>query len=428
MKKELRKLSVEERVGVSICCDSFFISTNKTKVSLGIYNVLREELSLHKRFNTEINMFVTMVGKALSSGCEGSQVPLQTESYKLVNKTRDNKLNRDRVKVVMARLEELGYLDIFMGYRDLVQNVSLTTCVIFHDKLVKLYPSVPKNVFGSNVTKTDVVEVKDSSTKEPIIKLTKFKGINQRRDFMMKYNILLQSNDIRFKGRKCFVQYKQIFADDLEGAGRIYSFGSFQTMPSYLRKTLSINGFSCTEVDLRANHISIMYLLSGITLTEDFDCYGITLNGYEYTDIRNLCKMGVMCLINCKSKVAACHALMKVVRKDHESENSYLNMFPYADEFKEVFYMYVINTLIKLHYRLKFFTRKEVLWKKLQRLDSRISEGVIKHFTDKQEVVLSWHDSWLIRKGLQKELIDVIRDSWYKVFGTYNNCFLKIEF
>lgn len=415
----------EERVNVSIECDRFFLTINKFKNSTGIFNLLKNDLNLPKKYDKELWMLITLVGKAMRSGCMGSQIPMKNETYVTANKKHQLGLNRDRAKYVILAMEEKEYLDFYTGFKDFKNNISIMSCVTFNEKLTNLFPESITKRYARNITKDEMVEIKDSTTKQVIAKLTRFKGIGKHKDFMLEYNSLLAIHDIRYGAKKCRTVYKQIFSDDLEGGGRIYSFGTFQTMRSEMRKQLTIDGEGVTECDLRANHISQLYLLHGIKLDEGFDCYSIYLKGFEYKDIRNICKMAVMCLINCKSKVAAAKALEKIVREDRDDKSGYLAMFPLGNE---DFYKEVINQLVDKHKRIKFFKQGEVLWKKMQRLDSKVCEYVLEHFTNKGEVVLGWHDSWVCRKELQQELIDTIREGWYSVFGTYDNCFIKVEF
>lgn len=421
----LKEMTRKDRVLVSVECDSFFLSTNKTKKSQPIFNKLKSITKLPKRFDNELWMIITMVGKALSSGCKGSQLTMSANNYTFINKTRDNNLDHRRVRKVLDTLESLGYIKLYIGFKDLKNDISIMSCVLFSEDLVGVFPTNLIKSYGRNITLDEMVEIKDTKTKLPIAKLTRFKGVGKNKQFMFDYNGLLQRHDIRLGTRKCFVQYKQIFADDLEGAGRIYSFGSFQTMQAYLREVLTIDGQTCTEVDIRANHISMMYLLEGIKLDNDFDCYHINLPDNDYKDIRSLCKMAIMCMINCKSIIGAAKALKKIVQDDITDREPYLTPFHKKND---DFYRLVVNLLKIKHKRLEFFKREEVLWKKLQRLDSRIMEKVLEHFTKKEEVVLGWHDSWVVRKPLKKELKKVIEDSWFGVFGTYDNCFIKVEF
>lgn len=422
-------MTLDERVNVSIQCDSFFLTINETKAAKPIFNQIKSLLNLPKRFDNEIWMMVTLVGKALKIGCRGSQITLSTGHYKTSNYYREDKgdtrkLNRDRVKQVILEMEKHNLLDFYIGYKDVVLGVSIISCVLFNKVLIDMFPLSIIKSYSDSISLDEMVEVKDPVTKEKFVKLTRFKGVGKHKNFMLEYNNLLKESDIRKGNRKCFVQYKQVFSKDLEGAGRIYSFGSFQTMNGCLRRTITINGEEVTEVDLRANHISMIYLLNGIVIDEAFDCYYIEIEGFTYKDLRNLCKMAIMCMINCSRWDTASTALNNVVKEDKESKEPYLQVFHTQplDFFKKV-----VKMLIDKHSRINFFD-KRFTWDKLQRLDSSICEKVLEHFKKKKEIVLGWHDSWVIRKSLQKELIDVVKDSWCKVFGTYANCFIKVEF
>lgn len=426
--KELQTMTLEERVNVSIQCDSFFLDINTTKSATPVFNKLKKLLNLSKRYDNELWMFVTMIGKALKVGASGSQLSLTTDNYKTSNRIRTErgdkrKLNRNRAREVIEAFESNGLVEFYLGFKDTHLNLAAKTCIIFSSDLISMFPPSLIKTYKESISIDEMVEIRDSK-KEKIIKLTRFKGVGGHRKFMFEYNSVLKKNDIRFKHSKCFVQYKQVFSESLDGAGRIYSFGSFQTMNAELRNLITINCESVTEVDLKANHISILYLLKGIVLEEDFDCYYIPLKEYKYKDIRNLCKMAIMCMINCSSFIGSVKALQNLVLKDSAKRESYLDMF---EKEEEVFYIYVVDCLRKLHKNLNFYS-KDCCWSRLQRLDSKICEHVLMHFTYKGEVVLGWHDSWIVRKSLQEELISVIKQSWYKVFGTYNNCFVKIEF
>lgn len=419
--KELKELPKKERIEVLIQCCSFFLSYHKHKSTKPIFDKLSKEFNLTKAHDKEIWMLITMIGRSLKSGCTGSQVSLNSKNYRAANKIHNMKLHEKRVRNVLIKAEELGYIDFYKGYFDYKTDTSVMSCVVYKKILIDMFPDKLLIMFSKSVSANEMVEVKDAEG-NCYTKLTRFKGLVEHRNLMLKYNNLLSLHDIRFGFRKCYVAYKQIFSLDLNGAGRIYSFGGFQTMKSEYRNKLTINGESVTEVDIKANHISMMYLLEGITLDEDFDAYSIDLTGFDYKDVRGLCKYAVMCMINCKTKMASVFALKKIVNQDDKSK---LSCFKGEDD---NFFKVVINKLISKHSRLVFFKRGDVLWRKLQRLDSRVSEFVIKNFTEEEVPVLGWHDSWVIGKQYRSRLIETIKMSWYKVFGTHDNCFVRIEY
>ena len=378
-------------------------------------------------------MLLTMTCKSLRVGCYGSQIPMKAATYSKAKETskanpkglRKLKLSNIRAKHVITLMDAKGYLEFYKGFNDVGNGESMMSCVLFKQDLIKLIPKELIKSYSINVKVDDMVVVRDSETKEDIYGFSGLRQYRTQKSMMASYNKCLTGHSIRFDNKLCYVLYKQVFSDGMELAGRIYSFGTFQTMDSKLRKYITVDSEVTTEVDLKANHISMLYLIQGITLRPDFDCYNVDLNPYSYIDTRAVCKMGVMCIINCKNKTGAARALKKLVDKNIKSGRDIYKVFT-GEPHK--FYSKVIRLLCEKHSKINFFNHDKPLWGVLQRLDSRICEYVVNHFTSNDEVVLCWHDSWVVPLSKQQELIDTIYKAWYSVFGTRDNCFIKIVF
>lgn len=422
--KELKTLPPKERVNVLIQCCSFFLAYRKLKSIKYIFDKLKQEFSLPSSCDKEIWMLITMVGQAQRCGATGSQIPMKTSTYTSANKMHNLGLYVKRAREVILRAEECGYVEFYKGYKDFKNDVSIMSCVIFTEKLLDLLPLSVIKLFSKPINVDEMVVIKDDEG-NTYTKLTRFKGVGVNKSMMLEYNNCLSQHDIRLGVTKCFTAYKQVFSLDLDGAGRIYSFGGFQTMRSEFRQYLTIDGEGVTEVDIKSNHIASMYLLEGIILDEDFDCYSINLEGFEYSDVRPLCKNGIMCMINCKSKHGSVKALKNIVDEEEGSSDSDLCKF-YGKPLS--FFKEVITKLQDKHHRLEFFNKGEVLWRKLQRLDSRVCEYVLSYFTRRDIPVLGWHDSWVIAKQYRGLLQEVIQDAWYSVYGTKDNCFTRVEY
>ena len=427
--KSLKELTRKERTLISCGCDTFFLTINKTKSLKPIFTYLKSVTMFPSRYDKEIWMIVTAVGKCLRSGAVGTQIPLASDKYTVANNVHGLKLNNKRVSQVLDKLDEVGELAVYKGYRDFRYDVSITTCVIPSDTVKSLYTEkVLKNI-KSNIERTEMVEIKDSKTKIPFMKLTKFKGVNVHRDLMFDYNKLLNRNVIMVAGNKCFVNYKQVFADDLDGAGRVYSFGGFQTTPSYLRDTITINGNLTTECDIKGMHCMSLYCLEGIVVEDGFDPYTIddTVLNISPKQSRKFCKMAVMCMINCKSKHGASKALYNIWKADNKEVKDDQD-FPDLVDCSVELCKKVVTEIQYVNEELDFFPKGVVMWKKLQRLDSMIMEHIIQDFINKGAVCLGWHDSVICEAVHQEFLISSIKKSWFKVFGTYANCYIDIEF
>ncbi len=428
--EHLNKLTRKQRVMISSQCDSFFITINKTKSGKVVFDYLKSTSQLPFKYDKELWMVVTAIGKSIKGGAEGTQIPLSAEKYQTANKKHQLKLNAQRASHVLEVLDEMGVLSYYKGYKDMKNNHSMTSCIIPCDYFRGLYTKNVLKNYRSNIDKTEMVVIKDSQTKKPLMKLTKFKGVNIQRQLMFDYNGLLSRNEITLAGQKCFVNYKQVFADDLDGAGRIYSFGGFQTSPSYMRSSIRINGNVTTECDIKGMHCMSLYCLEGIRVPVGFDPYTIdsTILGIGVKGSRAFCKMAVMCMINCKTVHGSAKALLNVWEKDQKESVVEDRDFPALTNCDLDKCKMVVRALQELNHRLDFYPKDTVLWKTLQRLDSKVMEGVISRFIKKDLVTLVWHDSVVVEKEHQKLLIQCIKDSWYSVFGTYDNCYVDIEF
>lgn len=429
---ELKSLTRKERTLISVQCERFFLSINKYKDAQPVFNVLKESLGLADRYDPEIWCVITCVGKSLRSSAKGSQFSLKSANYTTANKIHNLKLNQKRASEVIRKLDEQGWITHYKGYKNpKVEDDQMRGCIMFSHKLTSLFSIALVTRYSQKISHTELVEVRDSKTKLPFMKLTKFKNVNDRRDFMHSYNNVLHNCEITLGGVVCAVTYKQLFSDDLDGAGRLYTFGGFQTARGDLRSLIKINGNTVTEVDVRGIHPSICRLLQGCpSIDKDFDPYGIDYNlkaDWGLVDLRGICKAGMMCMINCKSKHGAAEALYNIWSGDME-RTADDKWFPRIEYFDVDIAKQLINSLELHNNPIIFFGKGSLDWKQLQRCDSRVCEGVVSRFTQRGIPVLCWHDSWVCEVHHQDFLIQSIKDAWFEVFNTKDNCFLKVEF
>ena len=427
--KELKDLNLEDRVKISIQCKGFFIHTYKPKVAYPFFDILKKDLSLGSRYDSEVWCLLTCINGALKSGCTGSYFPLKNEHYKTANEITKQNLSSRRMGKVLSEADKKGWITLYKGYWSHKYD-NMQTCIILSETSLKIFSATISSKYSGALGGKEVVEIRDPKTKEPLMKLTRFKGISEHRRLMEDYNKLLKTFGIKLGDVECYVEYKQIFSEDLTLAGRIYSYGGFQNSRKEFRPFITIDDEATTEVDVRGIHPSICRLLQGHPpLDELFDPYGVTSQGVFETipkkEFRLLCKFGVLMMINCKSHKGSSKALNNVVKKDNNVGNKSL-----ANCTKLTLddYYLLIGLLINHNNPVKFFGEGSYSWDTLQRYDSRICEGVIKRFLDKGKCVLCWHDSWVCKRSDREFLMECIKESWYDVFSTKDNLFLKVEF
>ena len=426
---ELQNLPQEERIKISVQCKGFFIHTYKPKAAYPFFGVLKNDLGLGSRYDQEVWCLLTCINDALKSDCSGSHFPLKTNHYKTANEITKQNLSARRMGKVLEKADEKGWVTFYKGYWNHKYD-NMQSCIIISETSLKIFSSTISSKYSDNICDKEIVEVRDPNTKQPIMKLTRFKGLSEYRQLMTEYNSLLKTFNISIGDTRCYVAYKQVFSKDLTLAGRIYSYGGFQNSRKELRPFISIDDEATTEVDIRGIHPSICRLLQGCSaVDEKFDPYGISSQGVFETipkkEFRLLCKFGVMMMINCKSHRGASEALGNLVKKDNTLGNKGLMNCAHLDNDD---YKALIELLMDHNSPIKFFGKGSYSWDTLQRYDSRVCEGVIKRFINKGKCVLCWHDSWVCKRDDRLFLMECIRESWYEVFNTRDNLFLKVEF
>ena len=426
---ELKNLSVEEKVKISVQCKGFFVHIYKPKVAYPFFEILKKDLGLGSRYDSEVWCLLTCINKTIKAGCSGSYFPLKTNHYKTANEITKHNISARRMSKVLEVADHRGWITFYKGYWNHKYD-NMQSCIVITETSLKVFSSTIASKYSDDIDQKEIVEVRDPKTKEPIMKLTRFKGISEYRKFMTDYNNLLKSFDIKMGDVSCYVAYKQVFCGDLTLAGRIYSYGGFQNSRKELRPYISIDDEATTEVDVRGIHPSICRLLQGCpSVNESFDPYGVSSKGVFETipekEFRLLCKYGVMMMINCKSHRGASEALNNLVKKDNNLGNSDLLNCKHLS--KEDYYL-LIERLTYHNKPVKFFGKDSYSWDVLQRYDSRVCEGVIKRFIEKGKCVLCWHDSWVCKRSDREFLMESIKESWYEVFKTIDNLFLKVEF
>jgi len=181
--------------------------------------------------------------------------------------------------------------------------------------------------------------------------------------------------------------------------GRFY--GAFHLeMPKELRQYIYINGEPTLELDYSALHIRMLYHLEGVDYRED-----------PYTAIcqddaeRKIYKLAQLIAINAESEDKAVMAIRNQLRKNkidfnlkNESIHRCLRRFKEGHPRVAKY----LNTGIGL---------------KLQNLDSKVTEKILKTMTHKQIPCLPVHDSFIVTRKDGILLKEVMNESYKQVMG-----------
>ena len=422
---DLEGLTKEERTLITIQCESFFLSYTEVKA----FNMIHKELLPYcKRVNAkELWLFIAACAKALKYGNGGSQFSLRSQDYTDASKVAKKVSWRRSLKVITI-MEEQGFITMYKGFFDMATDTSIKSCFIMEDKLHQLFEGVNVEKFGTKRDPMSMVEIRDSETKEQITELSKLRGIKNVRDLVERFNHNLQKHDIRIKGRKAVTVFKRIYANDLSGAGRWYSFNSLQTASKTLRPFITIGGEKCTEVDFCQIHPRLLYTLEEISKPKHFEPYSVVKGVVigEAKAARRFLKMALMCLLYAKSEKAAMSALRKKLDDDSKKEvdlQVYHTVKVGMGGYKRIFV-----ELRKTNAEIEHWFYKKDLWTLLQHYDSTILAEILERGIEDNVPMLPWHDSVVVTRSNQEYLITTMKDAWYKVMGTDINCFYTIEF
>ena len=233
--------------------ESVIISYTKTKQFRSLHSYLLSLIG--DRYDKEIWVFITACGFVLKRQLRSYYISLNRNHYQLANKIHKKGINRDRMSYVLNWLNEHLYIKLYKG--EYHGERGFQTCVVLHQKTVDMFHKLTTHAINRPIT--DLVVVKDTSSGEIITNMTKFKGVRGIRSLVSDFNTLLSSHRITLMGKACSASYKRIYADDLAGAGRWYSFGGLQTMRSGYRQYLKIDNNKTTEVDYKSIHPNILY-------------------------------------------------------------------------------------------------------------------------------------------------------------------------
>lgn len=387
-------------------------------------------------YDPEIWMIVKMLTSSVKANKKGCWFPRKYDTYSEFNKTSRNrmKLSRDRICFILDYMEKLGYVDMYVGCKNWSHgsdyDESITSRVIFKQDMIDLVTEDILETVKSPYDNFPVLEVKEGKGKDKkVIKnIAKFKGVNLKRDNVKKYNIFLADQIISLEGEVHTLHFKRVFIDNLDGGGRWFDCGKFQTLKKELRRKININGKGVTEVDLKSLHTNLIATLNGVDLKgkDPYKIYDVELVEWVggLDKLRAISKLAMMCIINCKTKHGSKKALYNSYKEDKEDSNSV--MYQLEDDKSK--FDKVIDLLVEYNKELVFFGKGSYDYKILQNIDSDICEVVLMKCMKKGFLALPYHDSWVCERDRQEELIEILGEAWRSILGVMLNFNYKIEY
>ncbi len=221
---------------------------------------------------------------------------------------------------------------------------------------------LPNEVFDGYTLNEDVTEYSDLSAED------------RRVDLSHRYSRRIFNNS-------SFVQ-----------GGRIYG-GWWQTVPSRLRRFITINGYPTVEIDYSGMQLSMLYALCGQPMVGDAYC----IEGID-SSYRKVLKKAVLQLINSSEGQRIRHPLPSDLPDGWNFED-------------------VQEAIRERHAPIqRFFRSGEGIY--LQRVDSDIAMKVVIALGRMGQLALPVHDSFLVVGGFKQQLRVAMLEAYRDAMGT----------
>ena len=413
---ELEYMTELEKLKISVQCEPVFLVYKEQKVFTKLFKELSKEVP--KKNHKEVWLILTCILKGLRYGSRGTRIPLDKNHYTSANKVHNQRLYQPRVKEVLTILDERGWIEFYMGYKNNNKD-RMTTCIFPTDKMLSLVDMDQVKRYAAKRDPLDFIEVKDKVNGNTImLSLRDFRGYSVLSKQLEAYNVLLSNTVIEMMTEdmeylRCSVSYKRIFFQGFDQAGRFYSSGKFQTNKSWLRKYLKINGSLTTEVDFCNLHPRLLYTLEGISLSHEWDAYVIP----DVDCSRSFIKRAYLSVLFAKSEEQAIKSVLSKANKEK------LKVMQTKAACRSL-----VTKILEKNSPIRQYFFTENLWARLQHLDSRLASYVIYKLTSLKKVCLGWHDSFVVVQNDRQLLIDIMREAWFNIFASYNNFKVDIEY
>lgn len=357
-------------------------------------------------------------------------VNFDTSAYRAGRESRYNKIHlRGRMVTLFKDLIELGYIECKIGYQNPETGQRYKTRIRALPLLIELIDNHGLAEFAERVGHVNILSPLTVSPEtalpiEPresirlkdgdgnLVDYRDTRGTNLMRKNLSIINkkieearIALRLTDAQFdemwsvlKGKRqhdsrIYVDFSKtslhrVFNGSFELGGRFYG-GWWEGIPREFRPYIEINHQSTVELDYSGHHVRMLYAEEGLQMPDDpYD-----LDGFNREDQ----KTAVMIILNAYEESKALRAISSEGIKSGRELLAKLKErhAPIAQHF---------HTGVGLE---------------LQNKDAKIAEHLmLQMITQSNAVILPIHDSFLVSKGFEQELLEAMNAAFQEVFGT----------
>jgi len=317
-----------------------------------------------------------------------------SKEYNLVNYSAKN------ISKVVDFLENKSLIENRPGYFSQDPDQRRISRMRANKKLIKLFDEYEVNQAKISGNKKSGLIILRNEFKESIpFQDTEF-TLSVKAN-LQKINDLLSAHNI-VKGSGYNIHRKflhRVFNLDFKHGGRFVG-SDWQRLNSAERQLIKIDNSTVIELDFKALHPTMLYALKDIQLEGD----AYKLKGYSHR-IRDFLKTVMLIRINTNSDEQAVRAIQGLINEKKIKKPS--EVYSLKD---------LIKAFMEKHGPIRdLFDNDTGL--KLQRLESDICEAVLIDFYAKDVPVLSVHDSFIIGKNYESELLQVMERAFVNKFN-----------
>ena len=286
----------------------------------------------------------------------------------------------------------------------------------------KIIKQVSENVKDFTI-KDSVIEVRDSNGKPIGIRLTEKE--KHLVDVLNAFNTALDKGKINIQDDRFHVALRKIFNNSsLKEGGRVFMTGSdvSDLLNKENRRQIFINDIQTVEIDYSQLWPRIAADLVGQELAPDFDVYGVQIEGYCPKVMRDLAKVGLMCLFNADNFDTAYYATLGELKSsgmqakiDDAKQRGEWQEFPIIRK--------MLDMLMERNaYLLDFFFAKKATF--LMNIESSLMDYMLERAVEDDRLLVPIHDSVIV----QEDYADIAEANMYKAYQVVvggNNCVVK---
>jgi hypothetical protein len=307
-----------------------------------------------------------------------------------------------KIRQIVDRLEAIGWLETWVGFRDgVVKRRSRFKAMAPLKELIVEHRLTECSYYRQLIQ--DGIILRDVNKKIILRKSSIFDSHTVER-----YNWLMRRTDVALaecpSGRRYMFDSNQTYRVFTNGQMNLHGrwYGNWWVNCSKQdRRYIVINGSPTVELDYKANHLWMIYGLAGQSMPEGLRADPYAIPGYP----RAITKSVFTKVINASSERSAWRAMRDDVRKDRNKQ-SWLEHIGTLEGFREVVaQLLVSHPLIESRLYSNYGLT-------LMYHDSEIAECVIDTLTEARIPCLCIHDSFLVPEDNEAQLRTAMTDAY----------------